>query len=188
MTRAKEKAERLAKAITIAITARAGQALRSDGEQEFRELYAACDVGLRFEWTRFQDGVKVESDLFSSACYGITIRKKSDLAKLVIERMIAEGIDLKTHRADTRFGFTPLMMASACCDMSVLAIVLPLSNLDAITSHGFTALELARDVGKEENAQYIESFILSRQETEIFNEIPVPVLERPRPRQSIDDR
>jgi hypothetical protein len=188
MTRAQEKAERKDKAITLATTAKAARALRFDKEQEFHELFPNCDVGLKFIWTRFVDGKDVESDLFSAACLGIRIRKKSDLARLIVEKMIADGVDLRTHRTNTEFGFTTLMMAASYCDRSVLEIVLPFSDVDATTLDGFTALELARAVSLEDNAEYIEGFILSQSEAEMFEDIPIPSPDPEKRRKSIDDR
>lgn len=199
MTSAKKKAERIAaaiakanslaeeaaKAASLENTIQAGRALRGDDEQEFRRLFPACDVGLRFIYRRLLDGGEVESDLFASACYGIMNRKKDDLARLVVERMIMEGIDLRTHRTN-QMGFTTLMMAATHCSKELLEFLLPRSDVNATTTDGQSAAQLAREIGRIENANYIEAYLLSEKEAEVmFDDIPIP---RPRKRKSIDDR
>ena len=183
MTRAKEKAERKAKAIT----AKAGRALRVDNETEFHQLFPECDVSLKFTYKRISEGEEVECDLFSCACYGIANRQKDDLAKLIVKRMIAEGVDLRVHRTN-KFGFTTLMMAASYCNRALVEIVLPLSDTTATTSDGLTAVQLARGSGLADNASYIEAFILGKDEAKkIGDDIPIPIPIGGR-RRSIDDR
>ena len=183
MTKAKMKKERKAKAIALAQTVKAARALRRNNEEEFRELFPSCDVSIKFIWQRFADEQDVESDLFSAACYGTLLRKKDDLAKLIVERMITEGVDLQTHRTHPDYGFTTLMMAAVYCERDVLGIILPLSDTTATTYDGVSALELAREGGMDKNADYIDAFILSKNEAQMFDDIPIPP---PRPIKSID--
>lgn len=182
MTRAKEKKMRK----VWAITAKAGLALRRNEEQVFLNLFPECDVGHKFVYKRVTDGVEVGCDLFSAACYGITSRKKDDLARTIAERMIQEGLDLRLHRVNARHGFTALMMAAACCETGLVELLLPHSDLDAITtSEGQTAAELADGGGKAENAELIRTFQLSRSEAQsLWDHIPEP---KPKRENSIDD-
>lgn len=182
MTRAKEKEMRK----VWAITARAGQALRTNDEQVFLNLFPHCDVGHKFVYKRVTDGEEVECDLFSAACYGIANRKKDDLARVIAERMIQEGLDLRLHRVNTRHRFSTLMMAAACCETGLVEFLLPHSDLDAITtSESETAAELADGVGKAENAELIRTFQRSRSEAQsLGDDIPVP---KPTRKKSIDD-
>lgn len=175
MTRAKEKEARKAKAIALAKTTLAAQALRIDDEQKFHELFPECDVSLKFVWKLVQDGKEGECDLFSMACSGIQIRKKDDLAALIAKKMISDGVDLRAHRSDEQFGFTTLMMAAVSCGQGVLEIVLPHSDATAVSTDGRTAAELARELGRDENAKYIEASILSQNDAQILSDlIPVP--------------
>ena len=183
MTKAKEKAERKAKAIALVITPEAGFALLTNNEQEFLRLFSACDVRLKF--TCVLDGEDIKCDLFSAACYGTISRKKDDLVKLVVERMIAERVDLPAHRTDIH-DFTALMMAAMYCGREVVGILLEFCDPAATTFGGFTAAELATTLGHSENAGLINAFILGKDEAKIFgDDIPIPPA---RPRKSIDTR
>jgi hypothetical protein len=181
MTSAKKQAERRVRAIT----ASAGEDLRHNREDDFLGRFPGCDVSLKYTWRRVVDGVEVESDLFASACYGISIRQKDDLARLVAEGMIRKGMDLRSHRTNKTHGFTTLMMAAISCEIDVIKLLLPFSNVDATTtSGGQTAAELAIEMGKHENAECIKAFKLGRaEEQELADLIPVPP---PRPAKSID--
>lgn len=144
-------------------TERAGRALRINQEADFLALFAGSDVAMKFVWVRARDGVEVESDLFSCACYGVTSRGKDDLARLVAERMIAEGMDLRAHRTNTRNQFTSLMMAAAFCGQDVIALLLPHSDIDAVTtSDGSDAAALAEQSGNVEAARYLRAYRLSQ--------------------------
>ena len=117
---------------------------------------------------------------------GTYVRKKYDLAALVAEKMITDGVDLRAHRVGKYFGYTALMHAAGLCDVSVVKIVLPHSDAYATCRDGKTAAVLAREIGRNENAEYIEAFILSQaQQNTLGDEIPIPP---PRPRKSIDSR
>lgn len=146
-------------------TERAGRALRFNQEADFLALLAGSDVAMKFVWVRAQDGVEVESDLFSCACYGVPSRGKDDLARLVAERMIAEGMDLRAHRTNTRHQYTSLMMAAVFCGPAVLALLLPHSDVDAVTaSDGTDAAAGAEACGNLEAARFLRAYRLSQAE------------------------
>lgn len=139
-------------------TERAVQALRTDDEATFNSLFAESDVAMKIVFKRFKDGVEVETDLFSAACYGITLRKTDDLARRVAVRMIAESMDLRTHRTNVSNQFTTLMMAAACCGVEVVKLLLPHSDPDAVSlADGLTADALAEEMGRHENAECIRA-------------------------------
>jgi len=184
MARAKEKAEREEMSIALTNVTHAGRALLRNDEQEFFRLFPVCDVSLKFSYLGIWDSKEVECDLFSAACYGVISRKKDDLARLVIEKMITKGVDLRVHLTN-RSRFTILMMAAMFCGRDVVSLVLPFSDPAATASEGSTAAQLARANSMFENAELIEAYILVGSEVKIIgDDIPVPRATR---KKRIDD-
>lgn len=184
MTRAQEKAARRVAAITRA----AGEALRRGEAAEFLRLFPESDVSLKYIINVDFDtnGVEVDTDLFSMACCAVKSFGNDDLAKMVANRMIREGVDLRTRRTHRPLGYTPLMMAAAFCGESLVEQLLPLSDVEAKTlSEAYDAEGIAEFFEATANAAIIRRFKSSRNlAAELDDLIPVPPSG---PKKNIDD-